>query len=151
MSHTAARGTAILRSPMLHLRYTGYFVQDVPATVQFYEAAFGLRLRYLHPSGGYAELETGSTLLAFVGEAFQTSAALLGGLPLRLNRPELEPIAAQLAFVTDDLDADWQRAVAAGATTVKRPEAKPWGQTAGYLRDRDGIIIELCTKSPRDP
>jgi lactoylglutathione lyase len=38
----------------------------------------------------------------------------------------------------------------AGATIVKEPEAKPWGQTAGYLRDINGIIVELCTQSPRD-
>jgi uncharacterized glyoxalase superfamily protein PhnB len=135
---------------MLTLRYTGFFVRDVAAAVRFYEAAFGLRVRYVHPSGGYAELDTGATLLAFVGEAFEAQAALLHGRQLRVNRPELDPIGAQLAFVTDDLGRDWQRAVDAGAEVVALPEHKPWGQTAGYLRDRDGILVELTTRSPRD-
>lgn len=134
----------------VQFRYTGFFVRDVPATVRFYHDAFGLELRYMHPSSGYAELETGDTLLAFVGEDFLQDAALLGALGTRPNRPDVDPIAAQIAFVTRDLNADWARAVAAGATIVKKPEAKPWGQTVGYLRDPDGILVELCTPSPRD-
>jgi lactoylglutathione lyase len=118
--------------------------------VRFYEAAFGLKLRYMHPSSGYAELETGPTLLAFVGERFVKDAKLLAGTETLPNRPASNPIAAQVAFVTSHMNADWRRAVQAGATIVKEPEAKPWGQTAGYLRDINGIIVELCTQSPRD-
>jgi uncharacterized glyoxalase superfamily protein PhnB len=103
----------------------------------------------MHPTKGYAELDTGATLLAFVGEAFLASAKLLGDLSTRVSRPELDPIGAEVAFVTDDMDRDWKRAVAAGAVVVKEPELKPWGQTAGYLRDLDGNIVELCTPSPR--
>jgi hypothetical protein len=32
---------------------------------------------------------------------------------------------------------------------VKELEAKPWEQISGYVRDQDGIIVELCTPSPR--
>ena len=133
----------------LTLRCTGFFVEDVPKTLSFYQAAFGLNLRYLHPSTGYAELETGETLLAFVSEQFIDEASLLGGSPLRTNRHDMAPVAAWIALVTADMDGDWQRALAAGATVVKLPEAKPWGQVVGYLRDLNGVIVELCTKSPR--
>lgn len=134
----------------LQFRYTGFFVNDVPATVYFYGKAFGLTLRYMHPSSGYAELETGDTLLCFVSDAFVASANLLGGLPYTPNRADANPAAAQVAFVSDDIDADWARAVAAGASIVKPLEAKPWGQTAGYLRDCNGVLVELNTRSPRD-
>jgi lactoylglutathione lyase len=131
-------------------RYTGIIVPDVPAAVAFYEKAFGFGLRYMHPTKGYAELDTGAALLCFIGESFLRDAKLLGVTTTRANRPEQEPAAAQVAFVTDDIDRDWRRAVAAGATIVKLPEAKPWGQTTGYLRDLNGFIVELCTRSPRD-
>jgi lactoylglutathione lyase len=134
----------------MQFRYSGVFVSDVPATVAFYEKAFQCALRYMHPSKGYAELETGATLLAFVSEDFIRSANLLGGIRTRENRPDLDSIASQIAFVTDDMDRDWSTAVSAGATVVKKPEAKPWGQTTGYLRDLNGFIVELCTRSPRD-
>jgi uncharacterized glyoxalase superfamily protein PhnB len=134
----------------LQFRYTGFFVDDVPATVAFYGKAFGFRLRYMHPSSGYAELETGDTLLCFVGDAFVQGAGLLGSMVYAPNKADADPAAAQVAFVTDDMEADWARALAAGASIVKPPEAKPWGQTAGYLRDCNGVLVELSTRSPRD-
>ena len=134
----------------LHFRYSGLIVPDVPQTVEFYEKAFGFKLRYMHPSAGYAELDTGDTLLAFVGEAFIGATSLLGGLDYAPSRPTSDAPAQIVALVTDDLDADWQCATAAGATVVKLPEPKPWGQTTGYLRDCNGVVVELCTRSPRD-
>jgi lactoylglutathione lyase len=133
----------------LSFRYTGFFVQDVPATVEFYRRAFGIDLRYLHPSQGYAELATGETLLCFVGEGFLRTADLLGGIEATCSRPGKPPIGAEIALVSQDLDRDWQRAVAAGATVVKPPEAKPWGQVVGYLQDMNGVLVELCTSSLR--
>lgn len=133
----------------LDFRYTGFFVQDVPATVDFYQRAFGLGLRYLHPSQGYAELATGATLLCFVGEEFLRAADLLGGNEVTCSRPGRPPLGAQIALVSHDLDRDWKCAIEAGATVVKSPEAKPWGQTVGYLQDINGVLVELCTPSPR--
>lgn len=133
----------------LAFRVSGFFVEDVPMTVEFYRRAFGFELRYLHPSQGYAELATGETLLCFVGEAFLRSADLLGGIDLACSRPGQPPIGAQIALVSQDLDRDWDHAIAEGATVVKSPEAKPWGQRAGYLRDVNGVLVELCTPSPR--
>ena len=49
----------------MQLGYTILYVPDVPATLKFYEAAFGLTTRFLHESGDYGELDTGSTTLAF--------------------------------------------------------------------------------------
>ena len=133
----------------MRFRYSCIIVKDVPATVAFYEKAFGFALRFMHPSKAYAELETGATLLSFFGEAFVANNTLLGEQPWRPIRPDDAPATALLAFDTDTLEQDWQRAIAAGATVVKSPEPKPWQQTVGYLRDPDGIVIELCTTSPR--
>jgi catechol 2,3-dioxygenase-like lactoylglutathione lyase family enzyme len=53
----------------MQLGYTMLYVPDVPATLKFYEAAFGLATRFLHEDGDYGELETGSTVLAFSAHA----------------------------------------------------------------------------------
>ena len=45
--------------------YTILYVPDVPASLAFYQAAFGLNTRFLHDSGDFAELDTGATALAF--------------------------------------------------------------------------------------
>jgi lactoylglutathione lyase len=129
---------------VLRLGYTVFYVADVGKTVAFYTEAFGLRMRYMHPSGQYAEMETGETLLAFSGEALVRSS-LLGEMNYHRNRPDGEPIGAQPAFIVDDLTEAIERALAAGAVLVTKPDAKPWGQTVAFVRDINGVLVELCT------
>jgi lactoylglutathione lyase len=103
-------------------RYSGWFVADVPATVAFYEKAFGLRLRYMHPSLGYAELEAKDTLVAFIGEGFIADLRLLGDLRYRPDRDAADAAAAQLALGTDDTERDGQLPASADAVVVRTPE-----------------------------
>jgi catechol 2,3-dioxygenase-like lactoylglutathione lyase family enzyme len=123
------------------LGYTIIYVADVPETVAFYKNAFGLRPRFAHESGLYAELDTGSTALAFAGEQM----AAMNGLAIRPNRKADVAAGFEIAFVTDDPEAAYRKAVAAGASPVKPPALKPWGQTVGYVRDLNGCLIELCS------
>jgi lactoylglutathione lyase len=135
---------------MLKLRIVAFIVPSVPTTVAFYSRAFGLPLHFMHPTQGYAELNSGPAVLAFLGEEFVANASLLGKLPVYPNRPDAPALGAHVALWSDDIDADWQRAVNAGASVVVPLEQKPWGQIAGYLRDPDGVVVELCTPSPRE-
>ena len=106
----------------MKLGYTIIYVADVPATVSFYERAFGIKRRFIHESNLYAEMDTGSTVLAFAGEPM----AEMNGLAIRPNRhADLAP-GFEIAFVTDDPNAAYATAVAAGAAAIKSPEAKPW-------------------------
>ena len=114
--------------------YTILYVEDVAATLDFYEQAFGLARRFFHDEGGksYGELETGATRLAF------------GRRPVTSD-PAGAPLAFEIALVTDDVDALYNRALGAGAAAVSAPAVKPWGQTVAYVRDRSGYLVELCT------
>jgi lactoylglutathione lyase len=125
----------------MKLGYTIIYVADVPATYAFYQKAFGLTGRFLHESNLYAELETGDTVLAFAGEPM----AEMNGFAIRANRPDGVAAGFEIAFVTDDPDAAWRKAVAAGAEAVKPPAPKPWGQIVGYVRDLDGCLVEICS------
>lgn len=135
----------------LTFRYAVWVVADVAASVAFYERAFGLALKSMPPSKGFAEMETGSTLLCFLSEAFLREANLYDGREIVPNRAGTAPGASTIAFLTDDMEKDWTRAVAAGCTVLKAPEKKPPGQTLGYLRDLNGIVIELTTAIPVAP
>ncbi len=125
----------------MKLGYTIIYVADVPATVAFYEAAFGLRRRFVHESNLYAELETGQTTLAFAGDPM----AEMNGFAIRLNRPSDVAAGFEIALVTDDPQMAFDAAVSAGASPVKSPAAKPWGQTVGYVRDLNGCLVEICS------
>jgi lactoylglutathione lyase len=123
------------------LGYTIVYVVDVPATIAFYEIAFGLKRRFVHESNLYAEMETGATALAFAGEAM----ADMNGFEIRKNSAGDTPAGFEIALVADDPQALFNRAVAAGASAVKKPEAKPWGQIVGYVRDLNGCLVEICS------
>ena len=49
----------------INFAYTIVYVEDVGASLDFFERAFGLTRRFLHESGAYGELETGATTLSF--------------------------------------------------------------------------------------
>lgn len=123
----------------MQLGYTILYVPDVPATLKFYEAAFGLTTRFLHESGEYGELETGSTALAFSAHSLMQK--------LGKNPQAASPTAPsfEIALCTPDVPLALERALAAGAKPMRPVETMPWGQTIAYVADINGFLVELCT------
>ena len=68
----------------------------------------------------------------------------LGGLYQKTD-PNSVPLGVELAFVTDNVASAYAKAVAAGASPIKEPIEKPWGQVVAYVRAKDGSLIELCS------
>ncbi len=126
---------------MIKYGYTILYVGDVEKTVEFYTNAFGLKQKFITPEKDYAELETGDTVLAFASY----SVAEYNGIDITKSYTSTPPPAFEVAFVTDDIEGAYQQAIAAGAVGVKEPTQKPWGQTVAYVRDFDGLLVELCT------
>ena len=53
--------------------------------------------------------------------------------------------AIAIGFVTKDVEAAFNTAVRAGATSVSKPKTKPWGQVVSYVRDCNGFLVEICS------
>lgn len=123
----------------MQLAYTILYVENVAASLAFYGAAFGLEQKFLHESGDFGELATGTTTLAFSSRQLMRS---LGKNP-QLARPEAP--CSEIALSTPDVPAAYAQALQAGATPVQAPEQMPWGQTVAYVADPDGFLVELCT------
>jgi uncharacterized glyoxalase superfamily protein PhnB len=117
------------------------YVEDPESTAGFWERAFGLRRRFVHESGQYAEMETGATTLAFASNALGESNLPPGGF--RKNDPAEPPAGVEVALVAEDVGGAYRRALEAGATAVAEPKTKPWGQTVAYVRDPDGVLVEI--------
>jgi catechol 2,3-dioxygenase-like lactoylglutathione lyase family enzyme len=128
----------------MKLGYTILYVHDVPRAVAFYEDAFGLGRRFVHEAGMYAEMDTGATTLAFASNGLAKSNLPCG---FRQNHPGSPPAGFEVAFITADVQAAYSRALAAGAIPVAPPTTKSWGQTVAFVRDQDGIVVELCSPS----
>lgn len=130
----------------MRFRYTLLYVQDVAASLRFYEKAFGFTTRFLAEGAGYGELEVdGAVSLGFVA-----NAQAAGNLPegFVANNPKARPGGFEIGLVVDDVEAAFAKAVKAGAHPAASPANKPWGQTIAYVRDRDGILVELCSAMP---
>ena len=121
--------------------YTILYVDDVEKTVAFYERAFGLKRKMVQPDE-FGELDTGTTKLSF---AAKTHVQSLFPIPFQHSGPKHDAPPVEIALVTDDVQAAFDRAVAAGAVSVTNPSKKPWGQIVGYVRDNNGFLVELCT------
>lgn len=126
----------------MQFAYTIVYVRDVAATLDFFQRAFGLERGYLHDSGAYGELVTGATKLAFVDHATARDSV---GRDYVAADASPAPLGMEIGLVTDDVAAACERAVAAGATLLMAPQAKPWGQTIAYVRGPEGTLVELCT------
>jgi uncharacterized glyoxalase superfamily protein PhnB len=70
-----------------------------------------------------------------------------GNLPngFAAHDPGGPPAATEIALVDEDVAAAHARALEAGARELAPPKQKPWGQTVSYVRDPNGILVELCT------
>ena len=126
----------------MKLGYTIVYVPNVAASLSFFEAAFGLKTKFLHDSGTYGELATGETTLAFAAHELGDSH-FPGGI-VRASESKA-PLGVEIALVTENVATAHQKAVQAGAIELAAPESKPWGQTVSYVRAPDGMLIELCT------
>ena len=129
------------------LGYVILYVNDVAASIAFYEKAFGLGKRFFHDDNGkaYGELETGATRLAFASVALAEEHLKQKVVAASPDKP---PLGVEIALTTPDVPALFKRAVTAGATAISEPATKPWGQTVAYLRDNSGFLIEICTPLP---
>jgi len=125
--------------------YVILYVDNVEATLEFYERAFGLERRMLDDTKNYGELETGGTRLAFAANELVRNM-----IPVNVEQsgPHKPAPPFELAMVIDDVDSGFRQALAAGAVEVKSPEKKPWGQIVGHVRDRNGFLIEICSPVP---
>ncbi|KAM0876846.1 hypothetical protein ACQ4PT_035906 [Festuca glaucescens] len=123
------------------LAYIVVYVEDVVRSADFYAAAFGYSVRRIHDSRKWAELDTGSTTIAFTPLHQRETDALTGEVQLPKSPSDRGPV--EICFDYADVDAAYRRAVENGAVPVSAPVQKKWGQKVGYVRDVDGIIVRM--------
>ena len=117
--------------------YTIVYVDDVAATIAFYEQAFGQK-RGMVAGDEFGELATGDTKLGFAAKKMLHGDG-------QFASPEGKVLGVEVAFTTGDVQKAYDTALAAGAKAVSKPEQMPWGQTVAYVRDNNGFLVELCT------
>lgn len=115
-------------------------VSDAAAAIGFYQRAFGAaeEMRMTDASGkvGHAEITIGTARI-FVADEWPDGGVYgpgrYGGTPV------------SLVLQVDDVDAVFERAVAAGATVERPVTDQPYGERSGWLIDPFGHWWSVAT------
>lgn len=121
--------------------YTICYVKDVTETVTFYEKAFWFKRKMITDEWDYAEVDSDETTLWFASIELWIDN-LWENFTIGSNK--INPFWIELAFITENLEQDFESAIKAWATLFKTIETKQWWQKVWYLRDNNGFLIELA-------
>jgi len=115
-------------------------VEGAARAIEFYKKAFGAteRLRMKMPDGrvSHAEIQIGDSVVMMADESASSDAFApghFGGSPVALM------------IYTDDCDAMYKRALAAGATSVRGPADQPYGDRMSGVKDPFGYKWWIAT------
>jgi lactoylglutathione lyase len=111
-------------------------------TLEFYEAAFGLKRRFFNETPGYGELEIGSTTLAISNIMLEQSEYPAA----RASTIDDPAFGFHVSFQTDDAQALFDQAVVHGATIVHALQKLPWGGTVARLKDINGVLVSIISR-----
>jgi lactoylglutathione lyase len=128
----------------MRLSYITIFVENLNRTIEFYRAVFGLKVKFVHESGHYAEMETGTTTLSFSQTELAESLVPGGYAKASATR---NPANILIGFEPDDVKTTLGIALSNGATLVTDVELKPWGWLSAMIRDPEGNLIEIAKES----
>ena len=107
-------------------------VRDVSRQIEFLTKTFGAReiMRTTGGSGGtHAEVRIGDSVIMMGGD----------------NTPGWTPMPSALYVYCEDVDAAYQRALAAGGDALEEPADKPYGDRVAGVRDSAGNIWWIAT------
>lgn len=128
----------------IRLQYTSVLSTDVPASTAFFRDALGLTVEN--------EVSYGDMSWITLGDPADVAGKIVITQPHAGVSPEVGAALAalltagdmpQLVFVTDDLDAAYARAVAAGADVVQEVLTQDYGVRDFALRDPAGLAVRV--------
>jgi catechol 2,3-dioxygenase-like lactoylglutathione lyase family enzyme len=140
------------------LHHASITTGDVDRLAAFYETHFGFARVH------HGEWDGGAPVADAIYSLRDTSVRMvmlrLGNTFLELfefrrpmrtrgdDRAVAVPGLTHIAVITDDIDADYERLLAAGVTFHCPPQTAPGLCRATYARDPDGNIVELLQPEP---
>ncbi len=136
------------------MNHTRFVVSDLERSVDFYTNTVGLKLvRRAERDGGpisrllgYEDTRIKAAMLSFDGEDDHILELIEYVNPGSASRPTTERAvlgASHIAFNVTDIDATFDRLIAAGAIKLARPVEMSPDRVACYLQDPDGNWVEL--------
>lgn len=118
----------------------GLFVRDMGRMIRFYRDVLGFEIREDEDTSNVYLIKDGTLFLLYGRDDFE-----------RMTHRRYEYIKglnghSELALYVDtfqEVDEQFRRVVALGATPVLEPETEPWGQRTCYIADPEGNLIKI--------
>jgi catechol 2,3-dioxygenase-like lactoylglutathione lyase family enzyme len=145
------------------LDHVGFAVSDLNRSIAFYTHLLGdeplLRkvwdVEYVGRIVGYPNLKLEAAFWRLPGGSLLELLQYLEPPAGRVDMETYNAGNAHLCLVTDDIHADFERLRGHATFRSPQPVAIPWGPYKGgwaaYLRDPDGISIEILQLPPGGP
>ena len=111
----------------MKIGYVNVFATNFEAVVSFFTEVVGLTSHMADPEFGYASFDAGPVSFAI---AATEDAGLVGK-------------HTGVGFMTEDIDKEYERLVAAGVEFEMPPTKQPWGGTLALFKDPDGNVYYL--------
>ena len=123
----------------MQINMVGIITSQLDTMVEFYRDVMGMTI--ITQMDNYVEFEQQGIRFALsTSQVMRTTT----GHPSYDQKTQGQVL--ELAFLVhsaEEVDTTYQHLIANGATAVKDPEDKPWGQRAGFFADPDGNIHEI--------
>lgn len=129
---------------MAKFSHTILYVNNVMKALDFYEKVFGLKPKMIYEEKTYAELDTGSTVLAFADNSLADFNIPTGYIKHDQNNL---PLLTEIVLKVDDVEHYFELSLRAGAKQISPPTEKPWGETIGYIQDPNGVLVAICSSN----
>ena len=118
----------------------GIFVKDMGKMIRFYRDVLGFEIKEDENTSNVYLIKDDTLFLLYGREDFEEMTSKRYEYVKGLNGHY------EIALYVDtfeEVDKEFERAVAAGAEPVLEPETEPWGQRTCYIADPEGNLIEI--------
>ena len=118
----------------------GIFVKDMGKMIRFYRDVLGFEIKEDENTSNVYLIKDDTIFLFYGRDDFEKMTSKRYEYVKGLNGH------FEIALYVDtfeEVDKEFERAVAAGAEPVLEPETEPWGQRTCYIADPEGNLIEI--------
>lgn len=118
----------------------GLFVNDMGTMIRFYRDVLGFEIKESEDTSNVFLVKDGTLFLLYGRKDFES---MTGRKYEYLKGMNGHFEIALYVDTFDEVDKEYKRVIASGATSVLEPTTEPWGQRTCYIADPEGNLIEI--------
>ncbi len=118
----------------------GLLVEDMGRMIRFYRDVLGFEIKEGEDAGNVYLVKDGTLFLLYGRKDFE---AMTDKKYEYLKGPNGHFEIALYVDTFEEVDAQYERIIAAGGTPILPPTTEAWGQRTCYIADPEGNLVEI--------